>query len=561
MEEPTETNTNDTAKTTMSHPLAKEQAVENFKPGWRLLCALASIVVVNLACALDATMVSVALPVITVALHGDAIKAFWTGTSFLLTSTVWQPSFVAFSRNWGRRPLLLLAMTFFTIGSVVCGISRNFTMMLAGRSLQGTGGGGILALTQILITDMIPLRERGKYYALISMVWAVGSVSGPLIGGALASPMAWRWIFYLNLPIVAIGFAGVIAFLKLEKTPRTLKAKVLEIDYIGSVIFLPSTTAVLLGLTWGGVQYAWDSWRTLVPILVGLSGLVLFVFWEARFAELPVLPLEIFENVDTNIAYFIDFIHGTILWGAVYYMPLFFEGAKDLSPILAGVLVLPMSLTVVPCGMAVGVVAAKTGHYRWAIWIGWVSTTLSSGLLYLFKPTTGYPALIFLMIFAGVGLGLIYSAVTLAVQASVRPKNIAIAAAMTSFFRCFGQTFGVAIGGVIFQNRMAVNLSKRPELSTSATQYSLDVVALIQQINSMPASDTRKPMLMDALSQSIGAIWVVMCGLAGLAMISSIFLKGYSLNQALVTEQRFQGQATSEKDRNLLTAVTQKLNN
>ncbi|KAL8657504.1 MAG: hypothetical protein Q9226_001843 [Calogaya cf. arnoldii] len=317
-------------------------------------------------------------------------------------------------------------------------------MMLAGRSIQGTGAGGILALTQILITDLIPLRERGKYLALFNMVWAIGSVSGPLIGGALASANAWRWIFYLNLPIVAIGFAGILAFVELENTRRTLKEKLLEIDYIGSVIFLPATTSFLVGITWGGVQYAWDSWRTITPIVVGLSGLVLF-------AKFPVLPLDIFKNADTNIAYFTDFIHGIIMWGVVYYMPLFFEGGKDLSPVLAGVLALPISLTVVPCGMAVGIVAAKTGHYRWAVWTGWVVITIGSGLLYLLTPTITYPAAAFLLLFAGIGLGLVFPAVSLAVQASVCQKNIAVAAAMTALFRCFGQTIGVAMGGVIFQ--------------------------------------------------------------------------------------------------------------
>ncbi|KAI4260299.1 MAG: hypothetical protein L6R42_004126 [Xanthoria sp. 1 TBL-2021] len=292
----------------------------------------------------------------------------------------------------------------------------------------------------------------------------------------------------------------------------------------------------------GRGQYAWDSWRTLTPILVGLSGLVLFVFWEARFANLPVLPLDMFRNMDTNIAYFIDFIHGVILWGVVYYMPLFFEGAKDLSPIMAGVLALPMSLTVVPCGIVVGIVAVKTGHYRWAIWIGWVLPTIGSGLLYLLNPATIYPGAVFLLLFAGVGLGLVFPAISLAVQASVPQKNIAIAAAMTAFFCCFGQTIGVAMGGVMFQNQMAVNLASHPELSSSATSYSLDVVALIQQINMMPASDPHKHILAKALSKSIGTIWPVMCGLAGLALISTIFLEGYSLNQALVTEQRFHAQ-------------------
>lgn len=460
---------------------------------------------------------------------------------------VWQPNFVAFSHNWGRRALLLIAITFFTIGSIICAVSRNFTHMLAGRAVQGTGGGGILALTEILITDMVPLRERGNYFALIAIVWAIGSVAGPLVGGALAVEEAWRWIFYLNLPIIAIGFVGVIGFLKLEHRPRTLKEKVMEIDYVGSAIFLACTTSFLLGVTWGGVMYNWDNWRTLVPIVLGVFGLALFIGWEAKFSKHPILPFSIFMNKDSNIAYFIDFIHGIVLWALLYYMPLFFEGAKDYTPVLAGVAALPQSLTVVPCAMVMGVVAGKTGHYRWAIWIGWVLTTIGTGILYLIKPSTSIPGWVFLELVSGIGIGLLFPAMALAIQASAPPKDIAIAAAMFTFFRCFGQTIGVAVGGVIFQNRMAANLAAYPQLANEATEYSLDVVALIRIINGMPKDDPRKSILQDTLSKSVATIWALMCGLSGVALISVIFLGHHDLNQALVTEQGFQGQDKVKK--------------
>lgn len=415
-------------------------------------------------------------------------------------------------------------------------------MMLVGRSIQGTGGGGIIAITEIIITDMVPLRERGNYFALISIVWAIGSVAGPLVGGALAQANAWRWIFYLNLPIVAIGFVGIIAFLRLENRKRTLKQKLLEIDYVGSVLFLGSATSFLVAITWGGVMFSWSSWHTLVPIIVGLFGLSVFVLWEAKLAKHTLLPLAIFRNKDSNIAYFLTFIHGIILWSILYYMPLFFEGAKDFTPILAGVSALPQSLTVVPCAMVVGVVAAKTAHYRWALWVGWTLTTLGSGLLYLLSPTTSTPAWIFLMLVSGIGIGLLFPAMALAIQASAPPKDIAIAAAMFTFFRCFGQTVGVAIGGVIFQNRMAANLASYPSLSGSATSYSLDVVSLIRRINAMSNADPQKIILRTALAHSIRPIWALMCGLAGLALFTTVFIKHYDLNQALTTEQGFDGQ-------------------
>ncbi|KAK3167465.1 hypothetical protein OEA41_010592 [Lepraria neglecta] len=199
--------------------------------------------------------------------------------------------------------------------------------------------------------------------------------------------------------------------------------------------------------------------------------------------------------------------------------------------------------------MIVGVVAARTGHYRWALWIGWTMTTLGSGLLYLLSPTTSIPAWIFLLLVSGIGIALHFPAMALTIQASAPPKDIAIAAAMFTFFRCFGQTIGVAIGGVIFQNRMAANLAGYPSLSGSAASYSLDVVALIRQITGMPAGDPQNVFLKTALSHSIRTIWAVMCGLAGLALATTLFIKHYDLNQKLVTEQGFEGQENGRRRR------------
>jgi MFS family permease len=233
---------------------------EAFKPGWKLLAAFWSIAIVNLACALDATTISV--------------EAFWIGTSFLLASAVWQPNFIAFSHVFGRKPLLILALVLFTIGAILCGVSMGITLMLVGRCIQGIGVGGTMTLTQTLITDMIPLRQRGNYFALIAIMWAIGSVSGPLVGGVLAQVGAWRyiptgfgrkllilsirWIFYLNLPIVAIGFVGVIAFLDLEQNDKSLRERFSEIDYFGTFLFVGSTTSFLIPITWGGVMFSWS---------------------------------------------------------------------------------------------------------------------------------------------------------------------------------------------------------------------------------------------------------------------------------------------------------------
>jgi MFS family permease len=309
-----------------------------FKPTWRFYLTFISLAVITLTAALDATSLSVALPIITDVLGGTAIEAFWSGTSFLLTSTVLQPTFASMSQIFGRKPLLYIALAFFAVGALLAGISNNFTMMLVGRSLQGVGGGGIIALTEIIVTDLVPLRFRGAWFGYLSSMWAVGSVSGPLIGGALAQNGAWRWIFYLNLPLTAAGFAMLTFFLKLNFVVGSFGEKLGRFDWIGAILFISSTTSIMIPVTWGGVSYPWDSWHTLVPLMLGITGIVAFGIYERYFAAEPMMPSTIFSNWALRITYFTTVIHGMILWSLLYYIPLYYEAVKGYSPIITGML-------------------------------------------------------------------------------------------------------------------------------------------------------------------------------------------------------------------------------
>jgi MFS family permease len=253
-----------------------------------------------------------------------------------------------------------------------------------------------------------------------------------------------RWIFYLNLPIVAIGFVGVTVSLKLEGTEKTFKERISEIDYLGSFIFVASTTSFLVPITWGGVMFSWSSWHTLVPLLLGLAGLVGFCIYETR-ATYTLLPLAMFRNSSTSITYLITFLHGVILWAIVYYIPFYFMAVLDYTPILAGVSALPQSLTVVPCAVLVGIIASKTGRYSWSLWIGWGLTVLGIGLLCLLDTDNTVAKWIFLLLISGIGIGLLFPAMNLSIQASVDPEHISTAAGMFTFFGAFGQTIGVAM--------------------------------------------------------------------------------------------------------------------
>lgn len=286
--------------------------------------------------------------------------------------------------------------------------------------------------------------------ASLGVVWALGSVTGPLIGGALANKNAWRWIFYLNLPILAVGFVGCVLFLQLERKERTIEEKLSEIDYIGSIIFVGSLTSFLIPLTWGGVAYSWKSWHTLVPLLLGFFGLLGFCAYEARVAHKPILPTRLFFNPSSNIAYLCTFLHGMILWTIVYYVPFYFMSVQGYTSILAGIAALPETLTIAPFAIVFGIVAAKTGSYRWGLWIGWAITAFGCGILYLLDVGTSVVCWIFLMLGSGIGMGLLYPALSLAIQASAPVEDAATAAGLFTFFRALGQTVGVAMYVFVF---------------------------------------------------------------------------------------------------------------
>ncbi|KAL8920901.1 MAG: hypothetical protein Q9172_004288 [Xanthocarpia lactea] len=455
-------------------------------------------------------------------------------------------NWASFSHIFGRRPVLLLALVVFASGAIICGVSHSFTVMLVGRSVQGAGAGGLLALTQILLTDMVPLRDRGKYLALLSIVWAIGSVMGPIIGGALSQHGQWRWVFWINLPIVGVGFIGIVFFLKLHYRNRAIDVKLAEIDYVGSFLFTASATSFLIPITWGSVMYPWSSWHTLVPLTLGVAGLLAFCLYEAKFASATLLPLRLFKNRTTTISYFGTFIHGMILWSMLFYLPLYFQGVHSYTPITAGVASLPQSCTVVPCAMVAGIVAGKTGRYRWALWLGWSLTTLGCGVLCVLDSTTGTAQWILLLLVSGVGLGLLFPSMSLAIQASVPQEDVAVAATLLAFFRAFGQTTGIAVGGVIFQNRMLVELAAIEGLAGSEDLYSLDAVALVTTIKQLPTEAMQTFQLKTALAHSLRILWAVMCGLAALATVASFFVEGYDLDQVHVTEQGFVGGKTDE---------------
>ncbi|KAI9660131.1 MAG: hypothetical protein M1821_001483 [Bathelium mastoideum] len=528
------------------------RAAADFNPDWRFKMAFVSLAILTLMVALDATSISVALPIMALKLSGTAIEAFWAGTSFLLTSTVFQPVVGSFSHIFGRKPLVLISMVLFGVGAIVTAVANNFDVILTGRSLQGIGGGGIIVLTEIIVTDMVPMRLRGKWFSFLSSMWSVGTVAGPLLGGGFAQNVTWRWIFWINLPFLGLGAFFIVAFLSLAFRVSSFSQKLRRVDWAGLVLFIASTTGFLIPVTWGGITYAWDSWRTLVPLILCAVGLITFVIHEEFWATEPLIRTSVFKNRTAAVTYLQTFLHGIILWCVLYYLPLYYEAVKGYSPIVAGIALFPQCFTTAPAAVAVGIAVAITGRFRWSIWIGWGILTLGCGLLVLLHVDTSIPAWIFLNLPSGLGAGMLFPSMAMAVQAAATSADQGYAATMYAFFRSSGQAVGVAIGGVIFQNQVRKRLMTYPLLAASAEAYSRDASGLVQIIKAMPNGSPQKYQLQEAYTWALKYVWIVLCVLGGIALVSSFWVEGLPLDRALETEQGFKDKkraATQETDK------------
>jgi MFS family permease len=297
-------------------------------------------------------------------------------------------------------------------------------------------------------------------------------------------------------------------------------------------------------------MFPWTHWKTIMPMVVGIFGLCMFVVWSTYVPNEPILRGSMFKAPTALVSYFGTIVHGMFLWSALYYMPLYFEGAKGFSPINAGIGLFPWTFTTGPAAVIVGIIVAKTGRYRWAIWSGWALTSTGIGLMMLFKAQTKTLEWVLLSLISGLGLGILYPAMSFAIQASASNRDLPFAAALYSFFRNFGQMLGVAVGGAIFQNKIKANLLTYPDLVDKAAEYSKDASALVEVIKAYPPSlNPVKQEIITAYVDSLRMVWLIMCILATAALILAVaFTKGITLERELETDQGFQTEMSPADD-------------
>ncbi|HET7568893.1 MAG TPA: MDR family MFS transporter [Gaiellaceae bacterium] len=400
-----------------------------------------------LLASLDQTIVGTALPTIVGDL-GGLEQYSWVVTAYILASTISTPLYGKLGDLYGRKLFFQLAIVIFLGGSILCGISQNMAELIGFRALQGLGSGGLMVGAIAIIGDIVPPRERGRYQGYMGGVFALSSVVGPLIGGFFTDHLSWRWVFYVNLPLGALALVVVAAVL-----PKTRERLQHRIDVEGAILLAGWAGTLTLGLSWGGTQYAWGS-PTIVGLFVaGAVLLVLFALQERRAAE-PIIPPHLFSNGIFNASSAMSFLVVLAMFGAIVYVPLFLQVVHGVSATASGLKLLPMMAGVLTASIVGGRVISKIGRYRPFPIAGTVLMTVGMALLSLIGIRTSYAWLALAMLVLGVGMGLIMPVVVLAVQNAVEPRHMGTATSGTMFFRQIGGSFGVAIFGAIFTNRL-----------------------------------------------------------------------------------------------------------
>ncbi|KAJ5287591.1 Major facilitator superfamily domain general substrate transporter [Penicillium angulare] len=528
----TEDNMTDSRQAVSDHAFSDP---DNSTPKPRSLLQL-SIVLTSLCAAvfvaaLDITIITTSLPSIAGHFHSSSAYT-WIGSSYVLANSATIPSWGKLSDIWGRKPLLLIALVIFFVGSLVCAVVETMPLFLFGRAVQGLGAAGLLTLVNICICDLFSMRDRGLYFGLISVVWALACGVAPVLGGLLTERASWRWCFWINLPVSALVFILLAFTLKLD-TPHTpiwegLKA----VDWTGSLFIVGSTIMLLLGLDFGGVTHPWDSATVICLIVFSAVSIFLFMVNEWKLVKYPIIPLSLFRDRSGIASFLVCFCHGFIFMGEAYYLPLYFQAVLGASPIMSGVYLLPLVLSISLFGALTGLFIQKTGKYVPAIWLGLVLLALGSGLLINLEPTPNWGKIIGFQVISGAGVGLNFEGPLLALQAIVGTENTATATASIGFVRSLSTAVSAVIGAVVFQNKMA---QQGPRLvavlgESLASQLSDgSATASIELINALPA--VQKVAAQLAFYESLQAMWIMYVAFAAVGLVASLFVDAHHLSK------------------------------
>ena len=478
-----------------------------------------------LLAALDSTIVSTALPTIVGDLHG-ANHLSWVVVAYLLSSTVSTPLWGKLGDLHGRKVYFQAAIVIFLIGSMLCGIAHSMFTLILFRAVQGLGGGGLMVGSQAVIADIVPPRDRGRYAGFFGAVFGAATVIGPLLGGFIVEYWSWRWIFFVNVPF------GIVALVVTAAALPGAGARVQHvIDYAGILTLTVAASALILFTSLGGTDFAWSSGKSIGLLVGGLGFTVVFVMIERRSPE-PMLAPRLFKNRVFTSASAIGFVVGFAMFGAMTFLPLYFQDVRGTSPTNSGLRLLPMMAGLFAASIITGQLVSRGKKYRPFPILGTAIMTIGLALLGTVTDSSSLLVMGFYMFVLGSGIGLVMQILVTAVQNAVDHEDVGAATAGANFFRSIGGSFGTAVFGALFANEIPRKLAQNFKSIGGVAPKNFSVSQLTPQtLKSLPP--TILHIVIHSLSQSIEVIyrWAVPVGV--LALVLSLTLPEVKLRASL----------------------------
>lgn len=479
-----------------------------------ILLLFAGLMVTMLLASLDQTIFSTALPTIVGELNG-VNHMLWVTTAYILAATIMLPVYGKVGDLIGRKTIFLVAICLFIVGSIIGGLAPDMAWLIAGRAVQGLGGGGLMILSQAIIADVVPARQRGKYMGIMGGVFALSSVAGPLLGGWFTEGIGWRWAFWMNIPLGILAIISAVIFLKLPKKEYSKP----KLDWSGMGLLALASTCLVLLTTWGGNEYDWNS-----PVIIGLMvGTVVFaasfVWVESRAAE-PIIPLKLFKDRNFNLATGAGLIIGVAMFGALAYLPTYLQMVAGVNATEAGLLMIPLMAALLVTSITSGQIVSRTGKYKWIPVIGTAIVVVALVLLSTMTPDLPLWVLCSYLAVMGIGLGACMQILILIVQNSFPITMVGTATASNNYFRQMGASLGAAVVGSLFVSRLTTLLAERMPTGGGAGDTNSFTPEMVRDL-----PEAVRNVIVSAYNDALTPVFIYLAPLVVIAVFLLMFIK------------------------------------
>ena len=491
---------------------------------------------------LAATVVSTSLPVILADLGGNQSAFTWVVTATLLATTVSTPIWGKLADLFNRKLLMQLALILFVVATAIAGFSTTPEMLIVMRVFQGLGAGGLAALSQIVMADVVSPRERGRYAGLFGAAMAVGTVGGPLLGGFLTDALSWHWNFFVAIPFAIAALVMLQRNLHLPKRERGTA----RIDYLGIVLISGGVSLLLLWVTMAGSQFEWASVTSYVMVIGALALLAVAVIWELRVAD-PLIPLTMFRNRTFTLAVVASIATGVAMFGTSVFLSQYMQLARGASPMESGIMTIPMMAGVLLTSTVVGMVITKRGRWKAFVISGAALMIVGMAMLSTLHYDTAFWFVGVSMAILGAGVGMLMQNLVLVTQNAVEARQLGVATSAVTFFRSLGGTIGVSVMGTILGTSVADQL-KTSIATLPADQQASAAQAMaggtIPKLAELP--DALRVLVETAYGLGIGEVFLVGIPIAVVTLIAVIFLPNAPLGMQTAIEKRASEESLAE---------------